>query len=105
MARATQADHYAPDSFSKAEKLLAQAEDYYRRNGIMRTSDAKMTQYLFIDGDYLTWTTIAYDPAYLTEPLIRNASYRTRPSMSNGIYAYWHGRRIAHFRARLFRLA
>ena len=31
MARATQADRYAPDSLSKAEKLLAQAEDYYRR--------------------------------------------------------------------------
>lgn len=51
-------------------------EDYYRRNGIMRTSDSKMTQILFMDGDWLTWTTIAYDPAYLTEPLIRNASYR-----------------------------
>lgn len=54
-------------------------EDYYRRNGIMRTSDARMTQILFMDGDYLTWTTIAYDPAYLTEPLIRNASYRRVP--------------------------
>jgi outer membrane protein OmpA-like peptidoglycan-associated protein len=31
IARATQADRYAPDSLNKAEKLLAQAEDYYRR--------------------------------------------------------------------------
>jgi outer membrane protein OmpA-like peptidoglycan-associated protein len=31
IARATQAERYAPDSLNKAEKLLAQAEDYYRR--------------------------------------------------------------------------
>ncbi len=31
IARATQADRYAPDTLAKAEKLLAQAEDYYRR--------------------------------------------------------------------------
>jgi hypothetical protein len=55
------------------------SEDYYRRNGIMRSAHAKMRQYLFMDGDYITWTTIAYDPAYLTEPLIRNASYRRTP--------------------------
>jgi len=54
-------------------------EDYVRRNGIMRSADTKMTQYLSMDGDHLTWTTIAYDPAYLTEPLIRNASYRRTP--------------------------
>ena len=54
-------------------------EDYVRRNGIMRSAETTMTQYLFMDGDYLTWTTIAYDPAYLTAPLIRNASYRRAP--------------------------
>ena len=61
-------------------------EDYYRRNGLMRSANATMTQYLFMDGDFLTWTTIAYDPAYLTEPLIRNASYRRIPH--NQIPAY-----------------
>jgi hypothetical protein len=45
----------------------------------MRSADTTMTQYLFMDGDYLTWTTIAYDPVYLTAPLIRNASYRRVP--------------------------
>jgi len=55
------------------------SENEYRRNGIMRSPNAKMTQILFMDGDYLTWTSIAYDPAYLTEPLIRNASYRRAP--------------------------
>lgn len=61
-------------------------EDYYRRNGIMRSTNATMTQYLFTDGDYLTWTTIAYDPAYLTEPLIRNASYRRIPHQQIAAY-------------------
>lgn len=61
-------------------------EDYYRRNGIMRTSNAKMTQILFMDGDWLTWTTIAYDPDYLTEPLIRNASYRRVPHQQMPAY-------------------
>lgn len=31
IARDAEADHYAPEILSKAEKLLAQAEDYYRR--------------------------------------------------------------------------
>jgi hypothetical protein len=54
-------------------------EFYHRRNGISRSPDAEITQLVFMDDDHLTWSTIAYDPAYLTEPLIRNASYRRVP--------------------------
>ena len=54
-------------------------EDYIRRNGLQRSELSTVTQYLFMDGDFLTWTNIVYDPAYLTEPLIRNLSYRRVP--------------------------
>jgi hypothetical protein len=54
-------------------------EDYLRRNGLQRSEHSTMTQYLFLDDDFLTWTTVLYDPVYLTEPLIRNASYRRVP--------------------------
>ena len=54
-------------------------EDYLRRNGLQRSERSTMTQYLFMDDDFLTWTTVLYDPVYLTEPLIRNASYRRVP--------------------------
>jgi hypothetical protein len=51
-------------------------EDYYRRNGVPSSDQATLTQYLLRRGDYLTWITIAYDPIYLTEPMIRSSEYR-----------------------------
>jgi hypothetical protein len=51
-------------------------EDYYRRNGVPSSDHTKMTQYWIRRGDYLTWITIAYDPVYLTEPMIRSSEYR-----------------------------
>jgi hypothetical protein len=51
-------------------------EDYYRRNGIPSSDRATLTQYWIRRGDYLTWVTIAYDPVYLTEPMIRSSEYR-----------------------------
>ena len=43
----------------------------------MPSSDrATLTQYWLRRGDYLTWVTIAYDPVYLTEPMIRSSEYR-----------------------------
>ena len=50
-------------------------EDYYRRNGVPSSDQATLTQYLIRRGDYLTWITIAYDPIYLTEPMIRSNEY------------------------------
>ena len=50
-------------------------EDYYRRNGVPSSDQATLTQYLVRHGDYLTWTLIAYDPIYLTEPMIRSGEY------------------------------
>ena len=51
-------------------------EDYYRRNGMPSSDQATLTQYWIRRGDYLTWITIAYDPLYLTEPMIRSSEYR-----------------------------
>ena len=55
-------------------------EDYYRRNGVPQSDRATLTEYLirrrFRNEDYLTWLIIAYDPVYLTEPLVRSTEYR-----------------------------
>jgi hypothetical protein len=51
-------------------------EDYYRRNGVPSSDRATLTQYWMRRGDYLTWVTIAYDPVYLTEPMVRSSEYR-----------------------------
>ena len=51
-------------------------EDYYRRNGVPSSDESTLTQYWIRRGDILTWVTIAYDPVYLTEPMIRSSEYR-----------------------------
>jgi hypothetical protein len=55
-------------------------EDYYRRNGVPQSDQATLTEYLirrtFQGQDYLTWVIVAYDPVYLTEPLIRSTEYQ-----------------------------
>jgi len=35
-----------------------------------------VTQYLIRRGNYLTFLVIAYDPVYLTEPLVRSTEYQ-----------------------------
>jgi hypothetical protein len=55
-------------------------EDYYRRNGVPSSDRATLTQYWIRRGDYLTWITIAYDPVYLSEPMIRSSEYRFTPN-------------------------
>jgi hypothetical protein len=51
-------------------------EDYYRRNGVPSSDRATLVQYWLRRGDYLTWVTIASDPVYLSEPMIRSSEYR-----------------------------
>ena len=55
-------------------------EDYYRRNGVPSSDEATLTQYWIRRGDILTWVTIAYDPLYLAEPMIRSSEYRWSPN-------------------------
>jgi len=56
-------------------------EDYYRRNGVPSSDEATLTQYWIRRGDILTWVTIATDPIYLTEPMIRASEYRLQPQL------------------------
>ena len=47
-------------------------ESYIRRNGLQHSALATVTEFITIHGDYMDWTMLLDDPAYLTEPLIRN---------------------------------
>ncbi|HLG55640.1 MAG TPA: hypothetical protein VI485_09935 [Vicinamibacterales bacterium] len=51
-------------------------EEYQRRNGVFHSDEIEVTQYLTRRGNYLTFLVIAYDPVYLTEPLIRSTEYQ-----------------------------
>lgn len=57
-------------------KVTHLKEEYLRRNGIWHSDKVELTQYLIRRGDYLTYIVIAYDPVYLTEPLVRSTEYR-----------------------------
>jgi hypothetical protein len=61
-------------------------EDYYRRNGVPSSDKATLTQYWIRRGDYLTWITIAYDPVFLTEPMVRSSEYRWTPAQQIPAY-------------------
>jgi hypothetical protein len=51
-------------------------EEYQRRNGVFHSDEIEVTQYLIRRGNYLTYLVIAYDPVYLTEPLVRSTEYQ-----------------------------
>ena len=51
-------------------------EEYQRRNGVFHSDEIEVTQYLIRRGNYLTFLVIAYDPVYLTEPLVRSTEYQ-----------------------------
>ncbi|HYR90525.1 MAG TPA: hypothetical protein VE422_41040 [Terriglobia bacterium] len=48
---------------------------YLRRNGIPFSDEATMTEFFDLHEKYLTLTSIAEDPIYLTEPLVRSESW------------------------------
>ena len=51
-------------------------EEYLRRNGVWHSDNIELTQYLISRGNYLTYVVIAYDPVYLSEPLVRSTEYQ-----------------------------
>jgi len=53
---------------------------YLQRNGVPRSDQAEVMEYFYRRGDFLTWTTIINDSAYLTEPMIRTSDFRTAPT-------------------------
>jgi hypothetical protein len=51
-------------------------ESYIRANTALFSEKAKVTEYLMLDGDLMTVTTLLDDPVYMEEPHIQSISYR-----------------------------
>jgi hypothetical protein len=51
-------------------------EEYLKRDGVWHSDQIELTQYLIRRGNYLTYVIVAYDPVYLSEPLIRSTEYQ-----------------------------
>ena len=52
---------------------------YIRRNGLMFSDEATLTEFFNLHDKYLTLTSIAEDPVYLTEPLVRTETWVWNP--------------------------
>lgn len=61
-------------------------ENYIRRNGVPRSDQAIVTEHWMRHGDYLTVTTVIYDPVFLTEPLVRSDNWYLDPGQHIGIF-------------------
>jgi hypothetical protein len=55
---------------------------FVHRNGIPLSPYAVMTEYYWRHGDLLTLAIIVEDPIYLTEPLVRTATFKLDPTMT-----------------------
>jgi glyoxylase-like metal-dependent hydrolase (beta-lactamase superfamily II) len=55
---------------------------FVHRNGIPLSPYAAMTEYYWRHGDLLTLAIIVEDPAYLTEPLVRTATFKRDPNLT-----------------------
>jgi hypothetical protein len=51
-------------------------ESYIRANTALFSEKAKFTEYLMLDGDLMTVTTLLEDPVYMEEPHLQSISYR-----------------------------
>jgi hypothetical protein len=50
-------------------------QGWVRRNGVPSSDRATLTERFIRHGSYLTYVSIAADPVYLTEPLVKTANY------------------------------
>jgi glyoxylase-like metal-dependent hydrolase (beta-lactamase superfamily II) len=55
---------------------------FVHRNGIPLSPYAAMTEYYWRHGDFLTLAIIVEDPIYLTEPLVRTATFKRDPNLT-----------------------
>jgi len=55
---------------------------FVHRNGIPLSPYANMTEYYWRHGDLLTLAIIVEDPIYLTEPLVRTATFKRDPNLT-----------------------
>jgi cyclase len=61
---------------------------WVRRNGVAMSDLATMTEHFIRHDDYLTHVMILYDPAYLTEPLIKTEDFVLNLHASNAAWVY-----------------
>jgi len=61
-------------------------ESYMKRNGVMFSDNAKMTEYIYRRGDILTIVMMLEDPYYLTEPYVQSTNYRWAPNTQMDIF-------------------
>jgi cyclase len=56
-------------------------ESYVRRNGVPTSFRATVIEQVALDEPYLTWVLTTIDPDYLTEPLVKSATFRRAPNL------------------------
>jgi cyclase len=61
---------------------------WVRRNGVVMSDQATMTEHFIRHGDYLTHVMILKDPAYLTEPLIKTEDFLLNLHASDASWVY-----------------
>jgi glyoxylase-like metal-dependent hydrolase (beta-lactamase superfamily II) len=61
-------------------------ESYVRRNGVPASTRATVIEHVSLDAPFLEWTFTVLDPDYLTEPLVRSATYARAPTLQLPLY-------------------
>lgn len=61
-------------------------ESYVRRNGVPASFRATVIEHISLQGAFLEWTFTVIDPDYLTEPLVRSATYVRAPTLQLPLY-------------------
>lgn len=61
-------------------------ESYVRRNGVPASFRATVIEHVSLQDSFLEWTFTVIDPDYLTEPLVRSATYVRAPTLQLPLY-------------------
>ena len=61
-------------------------ESFVRRNGVPTSFRATVIEHISLEEPYLEWTFTVIDPDYLTEPLVRSATYIRAPNLQLPTY-------------------
>jgi glyoxylase-like metal-dependent hydrolase (beta-lactamase superfamily II) len=72
---------------------------WVRRNGVVMSDHATMTEHFIRHGDILTHVMILHDPAYLTEPLIKSEDFLLNLHASDASWVY-HCRSVVEITTR-----
>jgi glyoxylase-like metal-dependent hydrolase (beta-lactamase superfamily II) len=61
-------------------------ESFVRRNGVPASFRATVIEHISLQEPFLEWTFTVIDPDYLTEPLVRSATYTRAPNLQLPLY-------------------